>query len=79
MTEAHSVSKVRFGNDFSSPLQVIQSSINLSHDVLKLSLNQTQTLPHHITATLSLDNTTHYFTFAVPILLYYILYIKKTN
>jgi len=38
--EAHSVSKVRFGNNVSSPLQVIQSSINLSHDVLKLSLNQ---------------------------------------
>ncbi len=43
--EAHSVSEVRSGNDVSSPLQVIQSSINLSHYLFKPSPNQTQTFP----------------------------------
>ncbi len=55
--EAHSVSEVRSGNDVSSPLQVIQSSINLSHYLFKPNPNQTQTFPQNMTTTLSLERT----------------------
>lgn len=55
--EAHGVSEVRSGNDVSSPLQVIQSSINSSHYLFKLSLNQTQTFPQNMTTTPSLERT----------------------